>query len=152
MLTTYFTRERTRATYAAGPTGPYLDDFSQWLEKRGFTTRTIRRCLFGATQFATWAEAASIPVPCLDTTSLEAFRCSLAQHNRLRYASGNPTSHCMGAHHFLTFLSTQSHYLGVSRRGSNCRPPSPAARVSVLDGGASGCHRADPTQLPTYSP
>jgi hypothetical protein len=28
MLTTYFTRERTRATYAAGPAGPYLDDFS----------------------------------------------------------------------------------------------------------------------------
>ncbi len=108
MLTTYFTRERTRATYAAGPTGPYLDDFSHWLEKRGFTTRTIRRCLFGATQFAAWAAAAGIPVPCLDATSLEAFRCYLAQHDQLRYASGNPTSRCMGAHHFLTFLSTQS--------------------------------------------
>ena len=78
MLTTYFTRERTRATYAAGPTGPYLDDFSQWLEKRGFTTRTIRRCLFGATQFAAWADAAGIPVPCLDATTLEAFRGYLA--------------------------------------------------------------------------
>jgi hypothetical protein len=62
MLTTYFTRERTRATYAAGPAGPYLDDFSHWLEKRGFTTRTIRRCLCGATQYAAWAEAVGIPV------------------------------------------------------------------------------------------
>lgn len=78
MLTTYFTRERTRATDAAGPTGPYLDGFSQWLEKRGFTARTIRRCLFGATQFATWADAAGIPIPCLDAASLEAFHGYLA--------------------------------------------------------------------------
>jgi hypothetical protein len=55
MLKTYFKRKRTRTTYAAGPAGPYLDEFSQWLEKYGFTTRTIRRCLFGATQFVTWA-------------------------------------------------------------------------------------------------
>ena len=108
MLTTYFTRERTRATDAAGPTGPYLDDLSHWLEKRGFTTRTIRRCLFGATPFAAWAAAAGIPVPCLDATRLEAFRCSLTQHDQLRYASGNPTSRCMGAHHCLSFLSTPS--------------------------------------------
>src|ERR671937_506569 len=96
MLTTYFTRERTRATYAMSPTGPYLDDFSQWLAQRGVTTRTIRRCLFGATQFAAWAEATGIPVPCLDANSLKAFRCYLAQHDQLRYTSGNPTSRCMG--------------------------------------------------------
>jgi site-specific recombinase XerD len=108
MLTTYFTRERTRATYAAGLTGPYLDGFSQWLEKRGFTARTIRRCLFGATQFATWADAAGITIPCLDAASLEAFHGYLAQHDQLRYASGNLTSRCMGAHHFLSFLSTHS--------------------------------------------
>ena len=91
MLTTYFTRERTRATYAAGPAGPYLDDFSHWLEQRGFTTRTIRRCLFGATQFTAWAEAAGIAVQRLEATSLEAFCGYLTQHDQLRYASGNPT-------------------------------------------------------------
>ena len=62
MLTTYYTRERTRTMYAAAPAGPYLDEFSQWLEQRGFTTRTIRRCLFGATQFTMWAAAAGIAV------------------------------------------------------------------------------------------
>ena len=56
MLKTYFKREQTRATYAAGPAGPYLDDFSHWLEKRGFTTRTIRHCLSGQ-RHAVWAEA-----------------------------------------------------------------------------------------------
>jgi hypothetical protein len=83
MLTTYFTRERPRATYAAGPAGPYLDDFSHWLEKRGCTTRTIRRCLFGATQDAAWAEAVGIPVQRLDTTILDAFRDDLAKHGQL---------------------------------------------------------------------
>jgi integrase/recombinase XerD len=107
MLTTYFTRERTRATYAAGPAGPYLDDFSHWLEQRGFTTRTIRRCLFGATQFTAWAEAAGIAVQSLEATSLEAFCGYLTQHDQLRYASGTPTPRCMGAHHFLTFLRAQ---------------------------------------------
>jgi len=107
MLTTYFTRERTRATYAAGPAGPYLDNFSHWLEQRGVTTRTIRRCLFGATQFTAWAEAAGIAVQSLDATSLEAFCGYLPQHDQLRYASGNPTPRGMGAHHFLTFLRAQ---------------------------------------------
>jgi site-specific recombinase XerD len=107
MLKTYVTRERTRTTYAAGPAGPYLNDFSHWLEKRGFTTRTIRRCLFGATQFAAWAEAVGIAVHSLDATILDAFRGDLAKHGQLRYASGNPTARCMGAHHFLIFLSAQ---------------------------------------------
>jgi len=107
MLTTYFTRERTCTTYYAGPAGPYLDDFSHWLEARGFTTRTVRRCLFGATQFAVWAEAAGITTPRLDATILAEFRCDLAKHGQLRSASGNPTARCMGAQHFLTFLSTQ---------------------------------------------
>ena len=89
MLKTYFKRERTRTTYAIGPAGPYLDAFSQWLEKHGFATRTIRRCLFGAMQFATWAEAAGIAVQALDATSLDAFHGYLAQRGQLRYTSGN---------------------------------------------------------------
>ena len=123
MLKTYFKRERTRTTYAAGPAGPYLDEFSQWLEKRGFTTRTIRQCLFGATQFTTWAEAAGIAVQRLDATRLEAFRGYLAQHGQLRYASGNPTPRCMGAHHFCTFLQRSRHCLGVSWRNSAFHTP-----------------------------
>jgi len=95
MLTTYYTRERTRTMYATAPAGPYLDTFSQWLAQRGFTTRTIRRCLFGATQFTLWAAATDIAVPLLDATHLEAFHGYLAQHGQLHYASGNPTPRCM---------------------------------------------------------
>jgi site-specific recombinase XerD len=120
MLTTYFTRERTRATYAASPAGPYLEDFSQWLAQRGFTTRTIRRCLFGATQFTLWAETAGLAVPRLDATHLEAFHSALAQQGQRHYASGNPTSRCMGAQHFLAFLSAQ----GLISAGAGAAPRS----------------------------
>ncbi len=123
MLKTYFKRERTRATYAAGPAGPYLDELSQWLEKRGFATRTIRQCLFGATQFTTWAEAAGIAVQSLDATSLHAFRGYLAQHGQLRYASGNPTPRCMGAHHFCTFLSAQGILSASALAAPRSAPP-----------------------------
>lgn len=41
--------------------------------------------------------------------------------------------------------------LGVSSHGTNGRTPSPAARVSVLAGGASGCPCADLAPLPTYA-
>ena len=107
MLKTYFKRERTRATYATGPAGPYLDEFSQWLEKRGFAPLTIRRSLFGANQFTTWAQTAGIAVQNLDAASLDEFCSHLAKHGQLRYASGNSTPHCMGAHHFLSFLNAQ---------------------------------------------
>jgi len=120
MLTTYFTRERTRATYAASPAGPYLEDFSQWLAQRGFTTRTIRRCLFGATQFTLWAETAGLAVPRLDATHLEAFHSELAQQGQRHYASGNPTPRCIGAQHFLAFLSAQ----GLISAGDGAAPRS----------------------------
>ena len=107
--------------YAAAPARPYLDEFSQWLAQRGFTTRTIRRCLFGATQFTMWAAAEGIPVPHLDATRLEEFRCYLAQHGQLHYTSGNPTPRCMGAHHFLAFLSAQ----GIVSGSAVAAPSSP---------------------------
>src|SRR2546428_7112602 len=141
MLTTYFTRERTRATYAAGPAGPYLDDFSHWLEQRGFTTRTIRRCLFGATQFTAWAEAAGLAVQRLDATSLEAFCGYLTQHDQLRYASGNPTPRCMGAHHFLTFLRAQGVTAApaINKHGGKKHAPLPSGDTTpyASEGGFS---------------
>lgn len=123
MLKTYFKRERTRTTYAAGPAGPYLNDFSHWLEERGFKTRTIRQCLFGATQFTVWAEGTGIVVQSLDSTTLDEFRCYLAKRGQLRYASGRPTPRCMGSHHFLTFLSSQGVVSEPAVAAPNPEPP-----------------------------
>ncbi len=36
MLTTYFKRQTTLATYYAGPAGSYLDGFTDWLAQRGY--------------------------------------------------------------------------------------------------------------------
>ena len=125
MLKTYFTRERTRTMYATAPAGPYLDEFSQWLAQRGFTTRTIRRCLFGATQFTLWASAAGIAIQRLDATHLEEFRGYLAQHGQLHYASGNPTPRCMGAYHFLALIMASA-TPALSVRGQS--PSTPEGR------------------------
>jgi hypothetical protein len=48
MLTSYFKRQTTQATYYAGPAGPYLDAFTSWLEQRGYRHESIRRRLQGA--------------------------------------------------------------------------------------------------------
>jgi site-specific recombinase XerD len=106
-----------------GPAGPYLDDFIHWLEERGFTTRTVRRCLFGAAQFAAWAEAAGSAVPSFDATILEAFRGNLAHHGQLRSASGNPTARWLGAQRFLTFLTTQGIASASAAAAAKPTPP-----------------------------
>lgn len=53
MLTTYFTRQTTQAQYYAGPAGPYLDAFTDWLAQRGYRQESIRCCVQGAAQFVT---------------------------------------------------------------------------------------------------
>lgn len=52
MLTTYFKRQTTQATYYTEPAGPYLDDFTDWLTQRGYQHETIRRRLQGAAQLS----------------------------------------------------------------------------------------------------
>jgi hypothetical protein len=108
---------------AAAPAGPYLEAFSQWLEQRGFTTRTRRRCLVGATQFTIGAAAAGIAVPRVEATHLEEFRCDLAPHGQRHYASGHPTPRCMGAHHVCAFLSAQGLVSAFAVAAPSSPPP-----------------------------
>src|SRR5713226_5639182 len=122
-LKTYFKRERTQTTYSAGPAGPYLDDFSHWLEQRGFSTRTVRDRLCGAAQFASWAETAGVAVQGLHMAVLHDFRRYLTQNGQLRYASGNSTARYLGAQHFLTFLRDQG--LVSASAGAAPRPAPP---------------------------
>jgi hypothetical protein len=46
MLTTYIKHQTTQATYYAGPAGPYLDEFTDWLAQRAATdmTRYVIAC------------------------------------------------------------------------------------------------------------
>ena len=56
MLTTYFKRQTTLAMYYASPTGPQLDDFTDWLAQRGYQLESIRRRILGAAQLGIWAQ------------------------------------------------------------------------------------------------
>ena len=91
MLTTYFTRNRTRTMYQAEPAGPYLDDFTHWLEQQGYRQDTIRRRLRGAAQFVAWAHAAGWHVHDLNRTLLAEFHRHLARCGQRVYPSGHPT-------------------------------------------------------------
>jgi len=74
MLTSYFKRQTTQATYYAGPAGPYLDAFTSWLEQRGYLHESIRRRLQGAAQFVTWAQTTGYNLRSLSPDTLENFR------------------------------------------------------------------------------
>jgi site-specific recombinase XerD len=107
MLTTYFTRQTTQATYYAGSAGPYLDAFTHWLAQRGYRHETIRRRLQGAAQFVTWAHTTACPLTSLSPTTLERFRHHLAQQGQLRTPGGQHAVRWLGAQHFLAFLQAQ---------------------------------------------
>ncbi len=72
MLTTYFKRQTTQATYYSGPAGPYLDAFTSWLEQRGYLHESIRRRLQGAAQLVTWTQTTGCNLRSLSPTSSSA--------------------------------------------------------------------------------
>ena len=131
MLKTYFTRECTQTTYSAGPAGPYLDDLSHWLAQRGFSPRTVRDRLFGAKQFASWADTLGVAGQALHPAVLNDFRRYLAQNGQLRYASGNATVRCLGAQHFLTFLRAQGLLSASAGAVPSPHPPSSCVRFGT---------------------
>ncbi len=123
MLTTYFKRQTTRATYYSGPAGPYLDEFTDWLVRCGYQQDSIRRRLQGAVQLATWAKAASWDLPSLERGVLADFRRYLSKRGQLLYSSGQRSAHWHGARLFLEFLQAQQIMPPVSDPVQTARPP-----------------------------
>ena len=107
MLTTYFKRYTTQATYYSGPAGPYLDAFTHWLEQRGYRHETIRDRLQGAAQFVAWAHTTGCTLPSLSPNILDRFRCHLSQHRQLRHTGGQCSVRWLGAQLFFAFLQDQ---------------------------------------------
>jgi len=107
MLTTYLKRQTTRATYYSGPAGPYLDEFTHWLEQRGYLHETIRRRLHGAAQFVTWAQTTGCPLRSLSPTTLENFRHHLSAHGQLFRSRGQHSVCWLGAQLFFEFLQAR---------------------------------------------
>ncbi len=107
MLTSYFKRQTTQATYYAGPAGPYLDAFTSWLEQRGYLHESIRRRLQGAAQFVTWAQTTGYNLRSLSPDALENFRRHLSKHGQLFRAQGQHSVRWLGAQLLFEFLQAQ---------------------------------------------
>lgn len=107
MLTTYFKRQITCATYYAGPAGPYLDEFTDWLAQRGYRQETIRNRLQGASQLCTWVRTNRIRLQSLSPRTLDDFRHYLSDRNRLYLSGGQLSIAWLGAQIFFEFLQAK---------------------------------------------
>jgi site-specific recombinase XerD len=105
MLTTYLKKPLTRERYRSGPAGPHLDEFTSWLEARGYRPRLILRLLRGVHHFSRWAHSTGLSIQALDAEALETFRHHLHNQRRLRYPSGHYTHRFLAARHFVMFLA-----------------------------------------------
>ena len=107
MLTTYFKRQTTCATYYAGPAGSYLDEFTDWLAQRGYRQETIRNRLQGASQLCTWVRTNGIRLQSLSPRALDDFRHYLSDRNRLHLSGGQLSIAWLGAQIFFEFLQAK---------------------------------------------
>jgi hypothetical protein len=106
MLTTHFKRPQTPERYRSGPTGPYLDSFTDWLERQGYSSPRIRQLIYGVRQFSRWAQQTDTCLEDLHEKALESFEQYLQNQQRLYYPSGDRSYLFVGARHFVTFLQS----------------------------------------------
>ncbi len=105
MLNHYFTDPLTLRKYQQGPIGPYLEEFIDWFEKRGYRSHCgIRRHIRGADCFARWAEKIEIRWQQPDSGAIIEFGKHLQKHRVLKYPCGNHSHDFVGARHFVLFL------------------------------------------------
>ena len=104
MLSTYFKRNSTLSEFYKSSAGPYLDEFTDWLSKRGFHSETIRRRIQGVVHFNTWVQANNIKMENLAPNAMVSYRQYLKKRSQLRYPCGNSTVRYLGAQHFFDFL------------------------------------------------
>jgi len=104
MLTSYFKSSRTMARYRSGLAGPYLDDFSRWLESRGYVRTRIRHHIRYVAHFGDWAREEGLTIKKCDQKSLNKLRSQLAKQNSLRDRQGNHNPLYQSARVFVTFL------------------------------------------------
>nr|WP_320013488.1 tyrosine-type recombinase/integrase [uncultured Desulfobacter sp.] len=109
MLKHYFTDPQTLRKYQQGPIGPYLEEFINWFEKRGYTySYGIRRHIRGADCFARWAEGIEKKWQHPDADVIMNFGKYLQKHRTLKYPCGNYSHDFVGARHFVSFLKEVS--------------------------------------------
>ena len=106
MLAAYLSTSQALERYRCGPAGPYLDEFVEWLEKRGYRARTIRRYLLSAHRFSRWMQNTDGCLQEGDEPALESFGVYLHQQYGLKSSSPHLAQTCIGARRFMAFLDS----------------------------------------------
>jgi hypothetical protein len=109
MLTHYLKEPKTQRYYRCGIAGPYLDEFSRWLEQRGYQRCCIRRRLRGAHRLSLWAEKTGVPLSELNEQALEAFQAHLYAHDGLQSPGAYAIQLSRGARDLIAFLGATGH-------------------------------------------
>jgi hypothetical protein len=148
MLTTYFTRRETLATYRAGLVGPYLDQFTDWLAKRGYGSDVVRHLLPGATEFGNWMQATRSSLTTLPGSYWGDFCDHLARRKRLRGARGQHSIYRRGALQFVEFLRAQHEIVAAETQEHTVQPKV----VSEFERWMTIHRGVKPSSLDTYRP
>jgi len=148
MLTTYFTCPATLETYYTGPAGPYLDQFADWLAKRGYGNDAVRRLVRGANEFGNWVQAIGSGLTTLPSGNWSDFCEHLANQGWLRGARGQHSIFWRGAQHFVEFLRVQHGIVAVEAPEQTIPPELVVAFEHWME-----THRGvKPSSLITYRP
>jgi len=109
MLTHYPKKSTTQRHDLCGTTDSYLEEFSRWLEQRGYQQSCLCRRLRGAHRLLRWAEEAGIPLPALNDQALAAFQVHLYAHDGLKSPGAYAMQLSRGARDLIAFLAATGH-------------------------------------------
>jgi integrase/recombinase XerD len=122
MLIDYFKSPLTLERYRSGTVSPYLDAFTEWLDKRGYRRVSVRRHVREVVHFAAWAKKIGIPVEGFNRGALDRLHSYLAKREQLRYRNGSHQHLYQSAAVFISFFEATG---VVSRLRSTTTTPSP---------------------------
>lgn len=106
-METYFRAAYAVARSRPGPTGPFLDGFTDSLRTRGYADRTTCGHVRAAAHLGLWMEAEDVVLAALDDRTLNAFTAHLSACTCVRANRGVYRDARAGARLFLSYLREQ---------------------------------------------
>ena len=104
MLTTYFKAAHCLKRLRSGPAGPFIDGFTEYLEKAGYARRVICIYLRDVSHFSLWAKTRDISVADLAESTISSFRQHLRSCRCLARNRGGQSRYCDALRHLRRFL------------------------------------------------
>jgi integrase/recombinase XerD len=104
MLSEYFEQPGRIRAIRNSPAGTQIEDFSEVLSERGYSTISARRHIRAAEHIVRWANCQGVSTEDLDERVLERFGRHLPRCHCPRFGSANPMEVLAGARFFLRYL------------------------------------------------